>query len=447
MFFLFLFFLFLIVNLGPAYSQLQVYDLVNNNIKVQVLDRHRIKIINNGKIFRNGPIHVPPGEYMYIKYSFDFEGVQSSNTFVSRFITIGTRVLGILFIAYQFYDIMNNYLMKFSNYNTMYEAFIDHNPGLGQGSFLAMRDPFIPYKWRLACQGKTVYFNYIEAKNKKVNVFDDQEFYSMWPTTYGVVGYRWALYLLSTFTGEYMNNLAVQSFATGYHYHFFIISGEVRDYFSGGQAYITFRVGIMDNEVLAQAQQEESYNFARYIEDLKGLANPKAIKEGVTLAGANGVEVRGYIFHGIIDVATGDVLPEGFLIPVGQNPVFEQDVELVSESENQITINVEPPPVPEQPVEEEKDNWLIRLEQLAIRFPFSIPYTYSYLVSLAAVYRFSNYELANDIEQKIEDVFRAAGYNINLNLSFLAYFFAFVRTLGTILIIFLLVVGYRRLLL
>lgn len=442
--FLFFVLFFLITNFAPSFSNIQAFDIINNNITIKVVDEHTIQ--TSWKVFRDGPVNIPSGDYMYIKYfGYDYEGIQSGATWTRRFIPIAGRVLGILSIALDFYIVMDDYIDKMIRNNNIYEAFVNSNPGMGQGTFLAQRDPFNPFVWHLAAQGITNYFDVSTGKNQKINVYDDQVVNSLFTTGYYVVGdiYHYMIFLGSNFTEEYINSLGAEYKTTIQYMNYEITTASKIEYFGSGPgpasvAHVAVVIGRMNNE-----QLEEQMSFMDYSNKLKTLANPKAIKEGT-----NGIEIIGYVFSGMVDIETGEELPAGFVIPVGENTTFEQDVELVNQEIYSVGVQVETAPEPPNEVDKDKNNWLIILNDLKIKFPFSLPYTYSYLFTLIIDTGISDNEIVEDMENRIKTLINSAfGVNVNIELDNVAIFIRLMRSFGTLLILLLLVVGYRRLLL
>jgi hypothetical protein len=435
---------FILSNLAPSLAYIQAFDILNNNITIKVVDEHTIQ--TSWKVFRDGPISVPPGDYMYIKYfGYDYEGVQSGTTWIRRFVPLGGRVLGILTIAFDFYIVMDDYIDKMVRNNNLYEAFVNSNPGMGQGTYLVQRDLFNPFVWRLSVQGQTNYFDSLSGKNQKINVYDDQTVNSLFTTGYYEVGdmmYH-MIFLGSNFTEEYLNSLGAEYKTTIHNINYEITTASKTEYFGLGPepvsvAHVAVTIGKMNNE-----QLEEQMTFADYLNRIKTLANPKAIDEKT-----GAIEIRGYVFPGMVDKQTGEELPAGFVIPVGENSTFEQDIELVSQETYSVGVQVEPSPEPSDEIDKEKNNWLEILNDLKIKFPFSIPYTYSYLFTLIIDTGVSDEEIVEDIENRIKFLIGSVfGVNVNIELDNVVILVRIMRSFGTLLILLLLVVGYKRLLL
>ncbi len=464
-------FLFFIYTLAPVitYSnpyKVKVYDLLNSNLKIRFIEPGTGgKIVvypPNGypiQVYKKpGPL-VPVGEYRYFPFHFsDFyqSDVLSPNTWSFTLIQVGSRILIYIYIAYEFYDILNQYLQKYRQYNSLYQSFVDRNPGIGQGSFLALRIPFSS-SWRLSVQGKTIGF--FEYKNHFISVYEDEEFnpymyYPPFESRRVGWGLGWgAIFMIVAFDAEYMNSLSVQSVEANREGVWIVESGYIIDFFGntpGGpvsEAFVGVSFGRLINEYL------ENYpainTFPEYLSQLQSEANQKAIKDvPPTSSGSGGKEIIGYYFPGATDQYGQEILPEGIVVPLGQNEQFERDLEEdieLCECPSGINLDVEPPPDVESQIP--VDTWTSILDDLKNRFPFSIPFTYTYLISLMTIYTYSNIDIVNDIENKIKQYFLSAGYNININLDYIAPFVGFIRTLGTVLIILLAVVGYRRLLL
>jgi hypothetical protein len=449
----------LIITLAPAYSTIQPFDLINNVVNMKIINFNTIQISGNTLVLSRS-ISIPAGNYLYVKYfGFDYD---LAGSWTRRIIPIGSRALVYLFIANTFYDIMNNYLEAVNQYNNIYDAFLSQNPGMGQGSYLVLRNPFpLSYKWRLACQGSTIKFNY-EYRNERINVFDDQEFLAIYPLTSAVVGNN-VLFLISNFTGEYMNTLVAQYRGISYAWLYKVYGASATEYFgevAGGglisipvsQAYVGASVGVMINPYLdAYLEGVRVANgvvdVAGYLEGVLEGVNELALEREYVLEGTPGVLIRGYVFPAV-ETTSGLEIPEGMVIPLGANATFEQDVELASESSPAVVdVQVEAPPSVEDEVDRDKNNWLMILQDLQNKFPFSIPYTYSYLFTLVTSYSYSDYVIINDIEAKINNLFSTAfGRSIVISLDVLTPLITMLRTFGTLIMIFLLVVGYRRLL-
>ncbi len=457
--FIIAFILLFIITLAPALSIIQPFDLLNNVVNMRVLGPNVIQISGNTLVLSR-PISIPTGNYLYIKYfGFDYDLVGSWSR---RIINIGSRSLIYLFIANSFYNVLNGYLDAVNRYNSIYDAFLSFNPVMGQGSYLAIRDPFIPYKWRLACQGSTTKLNY-QYRNEKINVFDDQEFLAIWPLTYVVVGHPEALFLLSNFTGEYVNTLTAEYRGMDYVWVYRVYSASAIDYFgevAGGlysipvsQAYVGVSIGVMENPYLdayleGVRAMEGTVDIAGYLEGVLEAVNELALRRDFILEGTPGILIIGYVFPAV-ETIDGLVIPEGMVIPLGENATFEQDIELVSEASPAIIdVQVEAPPPIEEEMDKDKNSWLFALQDLTNKFPFSIPYTYSYLFTLLSSHYYSDLYIVNDIEAKINNLLTTAfRRTITVNLDPLTPLVTMMRSFGTLIILFLIVVGYRRLLL
>ncbi len=459
-FFLFIYFLAPVITYSSPYK-VKVYDLINSSIKLNIVWEARggpiVVYPTSGypiQLYQKPGAIVPAGQYRYfpVQFSEFYQGeVLGSSTWNIRAIQIGSRILLYLFIAYEFYSILDYYLQKYNEYNALYESFVDRNPGIAQGSFLCLKSPFFPYvrDWRLAIQANTVWFE--NQKNKNIRVYDDQEVNDI--IRFYMVGIPTYSFLQTNFTEEYMNTLQAERRSRQQVGMYIIEAGSQFEYFglsSSGypvsEARIAFSMGYIINEYLSNNPNINT--FQNYLNQLQNEANQKAIREiPPTSGGLGGKEIIGYYFPGAVDDQGEEVLPEGLVVPLGVNEDFERDLEEnmeLCECPSAINLDVEAPPDVESQIP--VDSWTSFLDDLKNRFPFSLPYTYTYLISLMTIYTYSNIDIVNDIENLLKQYFLSAGYNININLDYIAPFIGFIRTLGTVLIILLVVVGYRRLL-
>jgi hypothetical protein len=446
-----------IITLAPAYSTIQPFDLINNVVNMKIINSNTIQISGN-TIALSRSLTIPSGNYLYIKYfGFDYDLV---GAWSRRIINIGSRSLIYLFIAYSFYDTLNGYLQAVNQYNNIYDAFVSYNPSMGQGSFLVLNDLFNPFLWRFGVQGRSVEFNNVTGKNEIVNVYEDTENFNSYGWLTGVfVGRPWVVYMWVNFTSDYMNTLTA-SYAGYWQSGLYIIHnsyaiekfGEYTASAGWSYAAVGATVGVMANPYLdAYLEGVRAANgivdIAGYLEGVLEGVNDLALEREYVLEGTPGVLIRGYVFPAV-ETTSGYEIPEGIVIPLGANATFEQDVELASEgSPAVVDVQVEAPPAVEDEVDKDKNNWLMILQDLQVKFPFSIPYTYSYLFTFITSYTYSDIEIINDIEAKINNLFSTAfGRPIVVSLDVLTPLITMLRTFGTLIIIFLLVVGYRRLL-
>jgi hypothetical protein len=447
----------LLITLAPVYSIIQPFDLINNVVNLKVLSPNTIQISGN-TLTLSRPITIPNGNYLYIRYfGFDYDLV---GAWSRKIVNVGSRALVYLFIANTFYDILNRYLEAVNEYNSIYEAFVSCNPGMGQGSFLVLNDLFNPFLWHFAVQGKSVEFNNVTGKNEVVNVYEDTSNFNSYGWLTGVfVGRPWSVYMWVNFTSEYMNTLTARYAGYWQEGLYIIHNSYVLEKFgtythTAGWSYaaVGVTVGVMANPYLDAYLEgvraiDGAVDITGYLEGVLEAVNELALRRDFVLEGTPGILIIGYVFPAV-ETVDGLVIPEGMVIPVGANATFEQDIELVSEGSPAIVdVQVENPPAVEDEVDRDKNNWLIILQDLQNKFPFSIPYTYSYLFTFVTSYSYSDLYIVNDIELKINNLLRSAfGSNITVNLDPLTPLVTMMRTFGTLTIIFLLVVGYRRLL-